>query len=925
MRRDTHLADLLVQRGWLTLEERREVERMVERNLKRYGSDVRRSLGAVAGPGVRQVILSIDDAELQQSLSTLPPAPNCDLFATGGQLIEQRLRYSLTRLHGEGGLGLVYVAHDNDLNRDVALKEMRPERADHPEMWRRFLKEAQITGQLEHPNIVPVYELARRLEDNQPFYTMRFVKGQTLQEVLKEHHRRLREGQEDPLALHRLLTAFISVCQAVGYAHARGVIHRDLKPTNVVLGSFGEVVVLDWGLAKTLDATEQASDAVAVSAEAQSEDTQAGQVLGSPAYMSPEQAEGRTDLIDARTDVYGLGAMLFEILTGAPPHRGKDTAEVLQQIVHGDTPRARMKAVPPALDAICARAMAKDRRERYVRATELAEEIQRFLADEPVRAFGESVAVRASRWARKHKPMVATAAAILLTATVGLAVGLYVVNAEKNRTELARQGEETQRIEADKNGREARERESEIWAVLDFVENRIFAAARPEGQEGGLGPAITLRQAVESALPFVDKSFTRHPLIEARLRNTLGISFWYLGEAQKAARQLEEATRLNTEHRGLDHPDTLSSMHNLAASYVDLRRYAEAVKLNEKVLALRKARLGVDDPETLKSMNSLANNYLALGRPTEALKLYEETLALRKARLGPTHPHTLATMNNLALSLLNLGRAGDAVKLYEETLALQKATLPPNHVDTAASMSNLGLAYCAVGRLTDAIKALEEAVAIQKAKLGPGHVGTLETMLNLANCYGDAGRYADALKLHESSLKLRGARLGIDHPYTLFTMRGVAVNLIRLRRGAEAVPVIDECLKRIGGKVVHPQLIPNLLDLRLRHFQKCKDGAGCRTTAEMWEHLKRTDAASLYDAACMRAVTAAVCRAADRSPAGARQADAEADRAMTWLTEAVAGGYKDAAHMAKDEDLAVLRGRNDFRKLVTRLEAKTKR
>ena len=227
----------------------------LERKLKKHRGDVHATLGAVAEIEARDVLQAIKNPRLRQSVDSLPPARGHVLVETLVPPAAQRdsLRYTLTRLHAEGGLGKIWVAHDTDLNRDVAFKEIKATTSVNPESWHRFLKEAQITGQLEHPNIVPVYELARRKEDDQPFYTMRFVRGQTLRDAIAEFHRRRAGKPAERLELQRqLLEPFIKVCQAVGYAHSRGVIHRDLKPENVVLGGHGEVVVLDWGLAKVV-------------------------------------------------------------------------------------------------------------------------------------------------------------------------------------------------------------------------------------------------------------------------------------------------------------------------------------------------------------------------------------------------------------------------------------------------------------------------------------------------------------------------------------------------------------------------------------------------------------------------------------------------------------------------------------------------
>src|SRR5262245_31299579 len=308
------LADLLVERGWLTPEARADIERALEREARQFGGEVRDGLSELTtndqvrtptGPGgeARQ-----PERALPHPL--LPLRPAADLGAEPGA------RYTLTRLHATGGIGRVWVARDPTLGREVALKELRPERAENPLVWARFLQEAKVTGQLEHPGIVPIYELGWRPQDNQPFYTMRFVRGGTLRAAIQAYHRKRAEGSAGALDLRALLDAFVAVCNAIAYAHARGVIHRDLKPANVVLGDFGEVLVLDWGLAKVLgepaDDTEPELSRPTLG-DAPDDLTQAGQVLGTPAYMAPEQAAGRPDQVGRRTDVYGLGAILYEI------------------------------------------------------------------------------------------------------------------------------------------------------------------------------------------------------------------------------------------------------------------------------------------------------------------------------------------------------------------------------------------------------------------------------------------------------------------------------------------------------------------------------------------------------------------------------------------------------------------------------------
>jgi serine/threonine protein kinase len=401
----TPLADLLQERGWITAEERAHVEFLLERKLRKHDGDARASLAAAIDNRIRGVIAGANDLEIRSSIAEPPRDDGPTLVATLAYEPDTRERYTLTRLHAQGGRG-----------------------AD-PTLAARFLEEAQVTGQLEHPGIVPVYELARRSSDGQPFYTMRFIRGRTMLETARAYHRKRESGEARPLDLAALLNAFVGVCNAVAYAHSRGVIHRDLKPQNVALGDFGEVIVLDWGLAKLVGRPEEAAalSSVALDAEEGHAATMPGQVLGTPSYMSPEQAEGAA--VNHLSDVYGLGAILYEILTGRPPFEGSETRELLRRVVVEPPARPRdvVPATPWALEAVCLKALAKAPTERYGTAAALADEVRRFLADEPVRAYREPASARAARWMRRHRTLVSGAAILLVTVAVAAAAGLVLV------------------------------------------------------------------------------------------------------------------------------------------------------------------------------------------------------------------------------------------------------------------------------------------------------------------------------------------------------------------------------------------------------------------------------------------------------------------------------------------------------------------
>ncbi len=439
-RKDVPLAELLIERGWITATDQADVERLLERKLKKHSQDVRASLAAVLSADLRGSLAALDDPEIGETVVKLGRnGPHESVLIPPIALTRER--YTLTRVHATGGIGRVWLARDEHIGREVALKELRAEQAEHPANWARFLNEARVTGQLEHPGIVPVYELSRRPENQQPFYTMRFVQGRTLSAAAASYHERRKAGQASPLDLRTLLNAFVAVCNAIAYSHARGVVHRDLKGDNVLLGAFGEVIVLDWGLAKVLGQAEDGAQRppVQVNQDAALQPTLQGQVMGTPAYMAPEQAAGQVERINQRTDVYGLGAILYEVLTGRPPFSGANSHEVLQKVQAENPvrPRRMWGGLPPALEAICLRALAKKPEDRYPRAQELAQEVQRWLADEPVRAHREPWTGRLRRWVRRHRGLAAGVAGLLVTAVLALAIGLVAVDQQKQRAERA--------------------------------------------------------------------------------------------------------------------------------------------------------------------------------------------------------------------------------------------------------------------------------------------------------------------------------------------------------------------------------------------------------------------------------------------------------------------------------------------------------
>jgi serine/threonine-protein kinase len=392
------LGDILADQGALRPEHRTLLEALVQAHLAQHDNDPQKSLAAVSSLGsARQDLEAIADPDVQASLGVAAAArraaddPDATIAPESvGAASSAGRRYRVLRPHAEGGLGVVSVARDEELHREVALKEIQDRYADHPESRARFVLEAEVTGGLEHPGIVPVYGLGT-YADGRPFYAMRFIKGDSLQHAIGRFH----DGPDGrPRALSRLdfeggefrglLGRFVDVCNAIAYAHHRKVLHRDLKPGNVMLGKYGETLVVDWGLAKPLgrpgaDAKSMTEPPWAPAAAGGSDATQPGRAVGTPQFMSPEQAAGDWEKVGAASDVYGLGATLYALLTGRPPYPGRFVATVLEDVQRGNYARPRhvQPVVPSPLDAVCRKAMALQPGDRYASALDLAADVER--------------------------------------------------------------------------------------------------------------------------------------------------------------------------------------------------------------------------------------------------------------------------------------------------------------------------------------------------------------------------------------------------------------------------------------------------------------------------------------------------------------------------------------------------------------------
>ena len=827
------IGQVLVDRGALDPADRSLLEPMVDRHVQRHGGDPHRSLGALSSIGsVRKALEQVPDPEVQASLAivaTATPAPDAenDPFGTRSMSVGAPTsggsRFVILRPHARGGLGQVSVARDTELDRSVALKEIQDRHADEPSSRERFVAEAEVTGKLEHPGIVPVYGLGH-YADGRPFYAMRFIKGQSLKEAIANFHKPGAPpavSAERTLKFRELLGRFLDVCDAVAYAHKRGVLHRDLKPGNVMLGPFGETLVVDWGLAKPLGApADDDNEPVRLSALSGSHsETVAGSPIGTPAFASPEQCEGRLDLLGPATDVYGLGAILYALLTGHAPIESPTLAETLRRTITGDVPAPRSidTSVPRPLEAICLKALSQRPADRYPNALALAADLKRWLADEPVTAQRDPFSIRARRWARRHQRLVSGAAATTLMGLVTLAALATVITISNRRldaanneltdanakiteqnTRITEQNAQLARtnLDLDASRAEAIAERDQSEAVTDFL---VSSFRSPDPAQDGR--TVTIAEVLARSLDDLHSRDDLTPATRATILNAIGQSYSGLGLVPEAVDVHQEARDIRVERLGPDHSDTLNSRNNLALAYKEAGRLDEAIPLFEATLEASRTKLGEDHPDTLTTRNNLARAYIDAGRLDEAIPLLKATLEASRAKLGEDHPITLGSRHNLAVAYESSGRLDEAIPLSEANLEACRAKLGEDHPDTLSSRNNLAFAYIDAGRLDEAIPLLKANLDASRAKLGEDHPDTLASCNNLASSYFSAGRFDEAIPLFGATLEASRAKLGEDHPNTLHLRNNLASAYQSAGRLDEAISLYEATLEARRAKL----------------------------------------------------------------------------------------------------------------------------
>ena len=686
-------------------------------------------------------------------------------------------RYHLLQKIGEGGMGEVWLAEQKEpVRRRVALKLIKAG-MDTREVVARFESERQALALMDHPAIAKVLD-AGSTPQGAPYFVMEYVAGVPITTYCDNHRLNTRERLE----------LFMHVCEGVQHAHQKAIIHRDLKPSNILVTEVDghpAPKIIDFGVAKALTQKLTADTMF----------TRVGALVGTPEYMSPEQALSSGEDIDTRTDVYSLGIIFYELLAGVHPIDLRKVAfeEFLRRLREDDPPKLSTKfraqdpatstelarkrhTEPPALikqmrgelDSIALKALEKDRARRYGSPSDFALDIARYLNNEPVLAVPPSVAYRASKFARRYRVALVTACAFALVLIAAAVISIR------------------QSIRANKEAAVAQ-------AVNDFLQNDMLAQASAANQSGPSAkpdPDLKVRTALDRAAQRISGKFDQQPEVEAAIRDTIGQTYLDLGLYPQARAQLEHALELDrrvfgerdprtlkvisqagrialdqgryaeaekllnqvleAQRRvlGAQHPDTLDTMYFLAGDYNSQKKYTQAETLDNQILEIRRRVFGAEHPGTLKATYGLADDYVQQGKYAQAEPLLTQAIEIQRRVLGPEHPDTLNSMNFLALDYDREGKFGQAEALDRQILDIRRRVLGPEHPNTLMSMNSLGYVCYEQGRYAQAEALFSQALEIQRRVLGPGHPSTIISTVNLAKDYEAQGKYSLAAALY---------------------------------------------------------------------------------------------------------------------------------------------------------------------------------
>ena len=672
-------------------------------------------------------------------------------------------QYKLLSLLGEGGFGSVYLAEQSaPMQRRVAIKLIKPG-MDSRSVLARFEAERQALALMDHPSVAKVFD-GGLTPHGRPFFVMELVRGEPI----------TRYCDLERMSVDERVWLMIQVCAAVQHAHIKGVLHRDLKPSNILVSQVdGKPLprVIDFGVAKALN--QRLSESTI--------HTEMGQMIGTPEYMSPEQARGSAD-VDTRADIYALGAILYELLTGVTPVDLKDSrsagyasvertieeiqpaapSQRLSQLMRaGQIPKSRaievptiMKRVRGELDWIVLKCLEKERSRRYDSAAALAEDLDRYLNDEPVHAGPPSATYRASKFVRRHRVAVSASVMVALALLIGVIGAGYGFARAKLEAEAASRARD----------------ESET--VTTFLTQMIHSVQPDES-----GRDATVRQVLDESAPRLAKDFAGRPTVEARLRQAVGLSYWSLGELEEAEKHLPRVVELRNQTLGPNHEDTLVAISNLASLRLEQGRLVEAEDLlNQSIDGLTKT-LGDDHRTTLGALNNLAVIYARRGMSDRALAMYRRVYEGQKRARGAEHEHTLGALVNLADLLADMSRFNEAEPLLRQAVKAWERAHGSDAPGTLLALHSVGMFEMNRGHLDDAELTIKRVVEGRTRTYGENHIETLSALANLGIIHNKQGKSVEAEANLASAWNGLRTTLGDGHPTTLLVLAELTATL----------------------------------------------------------------------------------------------------------------------------------------------------
>ena len=813
---------------------------------QRAGTPVSSADYAFKSPDDMQIVDEVFDELAQESTSS-------DTGKT-----ELPSRYQKLEEIGSGGIGSVWRVYDNRARRPLAVKALRSKFRQDRQANIRLEREAILTGGLQHPGVPPVHDYGQ-LTDRSVFFAMKLIEGQTLGEILDEQ-------SDEGLDLQKKIGIFEKVAQTMAYVHSQNVIHRDLKPQNIMVGKFAEVQVMDWGMAKRLSPTKDRSDVdisfslhhdpqpdlkakaasidendtVEKSNESSINDrslTRFGDVLGTPRYMAPEQARGELNVIDARADVFSLGAILFEILTQKRLYEDTPAANILGKVAGGQLEDAYSQLNESNADAklvsLCRSCLSATAVDRPEHAGVVAREIGEHFANVQQRVKAAEIElreteVRANEETKRRKTFSRMLMLVAGVFAIGLAGVLWQWSKAKTAQGLAEKSAVKSMADAtaaEKSRKEAVEakKEAEVAAkrsrdTLQIVRNSFFLTLSPrENKEAH--KKLLARDVLFKA---------KERLSESELDDTGRVELMfmisnclrYIGEYEDALESWQESLKLCTSLYGEENNNSMHAMHRVGYMLTVLGRQNEAIPIFEKSLKLLERVRGEDHRETMLTVSNLARAYQSAGRNDKALEMHEKTMNIMVEKFGPEHRDSLTCRANVAVGYLKQGKQAVALKQLEELTPHMISVLGEGHPNTLAVRGYLADIYASLGRTDKAIKISKDIVKLHKNRSGDKHPMTLTALNDLANQYTKAGQLDKSIPLYENTLPMF-EELGEKHPNTLATMKNLGVAYRYDLQSEKSVELCREAAER--GKQAfdesHPDRLRYQAELALSLFE----------------------------------------------------------------------------------------------------------